>query len=144
MAVVEIENPTMTHAQNQHNSLRRQNPKIKTYWDLEKLGPEPGDLKTNLAPVLAYLERKFADWDYWIAPEDYCFKLDEDNDKLYLWVEREDILDTSPIPLEIEYSFLMEGSFLTPEGNPVLKNFNAVFDQWIPLIREARKKSGPV
>jgi hypothetical protein len=132
----------MANSQNHQDSSHRHTSKIKTHWDLEKLGEEPGDLKTNLAPVLAYLERKFADWDYSITPEDYRFRLDEENDKLTLWVEREDILDTSPTPLEIEYSFLMEGGFLAPEAGPALKSLGQVFDLWIPLIREARKKRG--
>jgi hypothetical protein len=134
----------MTQSQNRPDSPRRQNGKgrIDSYWDLDKLGQEPGDLKANLAPVFAYLDRKFADWGYTVSRDDYSFRLDEENDRLTLWVEQGDLLDTSPYQLEMEYSFLMEGGFLTAEGNPFLKSFGPVFEQWIPLIKETRKKSG--
>lgn len=136
----------MTQSQDRPDSPRRQNRKgkIDTYWDLDKLGREPDNLKTNLAPVFAYLEHKFTDWDYAVSKDDYGFRLDEEHDRLYLWVEQGDLLDTSPYPLEMEYSFLMEGGFLTEEGNPILKTFGPVFEQWVPLVKEARKKSGPI
>jgi hypothetical protein len=120
---------------------RRRNPKIKTWWDPETLGPGPAGFKTSLEPVFRYLEGKFADWDYRVEKDDYCFRLDEEKNRLSLWVEQGELLDTSPYPLEIDLSLLDEGR-CAAENSELFRPLGETFRLWAPLIREARRKGG--
>jgi hypothetical protein len=120
---------------------RRRNAKIKSWWDLESLGPEPAGFRTSLEPVFRYLEGKFADWDYAVGRDDYCFRFDGEKNRLSLWVEQGDLLDTSPYPLEIDAS-LLGGDGAAAAGPDFFRPLGETFRLWVPLIREARQKSG--
>jgi hypothetical protein len=58
-------------------------------------------------------------------------------DTLALWVDQKNGLKTSKEPILIEFSFLMDGGYLTEDGL-YLKAMEVAFDKWIPLIRLRR------
>jgi hypothetical protein len=97
------------------------------------------DMEKNMVPVFFILSQQFETLNYKIEKTDYRWHVDSMRDKLILWVEQKNGLNTSKCPIEIEYSFLMDGGFLT-EGGLYLKTLGVAFERWIPHIKALKNK----
>ncbi len=98
-----------------------------------------GNIQTKLEPVFFHLGKRFKSMKFPISKQDYRWHIDSMSDTLVLWVDQKNGLQTSKQPIEIEYSFLMDGGFLTENGI-YLKGIEVAFDRWIPLIKAFKNK----
>jgi hypothetical protein len=115
------------------------------FLDILNKGTEPirfphlSDIQVKLEPVFFHLGKRFEALKYPISKEDYRWHVDGMRDTLALWVDQKNGLKTSKAPILIEYTFLMDGGFLTEDGI-YLKGIEVSFDKWIPLIKALKKK----